>query len=555
MTALSDLYLLDEGRTLSWLRAMNGGLFQTLGVNLHRPDTWPENPINKILKNEDLWSQFAAMDSINGTSVLRAQVICQQAMWHHGAYGKGPEGDGKAKTLRKLWYAGHKDAIQHISRRLGVWRNGDRMNDTSANGALSQVYSGFVDTRLVTYLDMYVSDGSRSFQVFPRYDRLPSPLRNILVCIEKDAAYEDCVLIAKGIGAAAAVSGGGKMGRAGTEKMVRQAFTNNPNGPTPGDQVTTENPLYIVTISDWDYDGEAVIAPTFGNQISRYVDESLINSVRVGIRPAQVEALGYRPEDKFYQVKFDTNSAYTSWCRTHALFAANGDVYRNLIDLWDRDPYAYDNAHPAFMTEEQRLPPDQYDHKALKAIFQNLPPMGFELDALKRVEYATIMVEGLLQMIPWDTLLEALSKKAWSNDHDVTEMLVKDILDDNEDYSELDKHIGDLRDQFEELIAGLEERESEFRNDIWQQVYELVKQYNEDDRIKGDDPEPTEEEFAGHLRQTQIWEHWQPYKKADRDKCHEDVVKEEEEEALQELKGLSLEFDKVSFSSDSDDDS
>jgi len=538
------LYQLDNGWALKTLNAMNGDLFNSLNADLWRPENWTENPINRILKDEALWERLAVMDGVSGVALVRAQVICQQLMWNFGRAGQGPEGDGLPKTLRKLWYAGHKEALQRISAKLGVWRSGEQMNDVSANACQSTVYGEFVDTKLITYLDMFVKDGSRQFEVFSIYNRLPHPLSNIVFCIEKDAAYEDCVRIAKALGAAVALSGGGKMGKAGTENMVRQALSSYYKTETPGDLVTEDNPCYVLVISDWDYDGERVIAPTFVEQMRRYIPDHLMNWVRVGIKPAQVEGLGYNLADKAYQVKYHVNSAYTAWCRDNAIFDINGEVYQG-EDEFER-----------VVTHAKYLSPtlgyalrDNGDlkHDILKAVFEQCPPLGFELDALKRVEYATLIVEGLLTMISWEDLIGALSKKAWSNTDSVVSDLAQDIFRENEDYQELDTHINELRQRFEELLENLEQTKTDFEQRVRDKLEPVVEEWNEDGRITEDDPEPSEEEMAKHLRQVNAWEHWQPFNAYTRNAAHKRVVEDEEEYTIQSLKEESVNFTKVSF--------
>lgn len=125
-----DLYQLDRGWTLDMLKTMNGDMFNALGVDLNWPQGWDANPVNRIVRDDELWSTLnQRVVGVSGVALVRAQVICQQMMWQ----GRGPEGDKLPKTLRKLWYAGHKEALQHISRRLDIWRAGEQMNDVAAN--------------------------------------------------------------------------------------------------------------------------------------------------------------------------------------------------------------------------------------------------------------------------------------------------------------------------------------------------------------------------------------------------------------------------------------
>ena len=536
---MQKLYRLDDEWTRELLWHMNGDMFSNMRVDLDWPHEWPSNPINEILRDEQLWNHACQFPGINGTSLARAQSICQQLMWQ----GKGPEDDQLPKTLRKLWYAGHKESFQRISERLKVWRKNGKMDDTQANATLSKVYGEFVDTGLVTYLDLYVKDGSRTFQVWPEYERLPAPLGNILFAIEKDAAYEDVSLMARALGAAVAMSGGGKMGKAGTENMVRAAFSTRWDTETPGDLVTADNPLYVLVISDWDYDGEAVIAKTFVDQIERYIDKHLIQWVRVGIEPRQVTAMGYTPDDKAYRVKNDVNGAYSEWCQRNGLFNVNGHWVQGMDHI---EPYQIDRVLPSFLTQEEREQAiERPTHKDLVAIFKELSPWGYELDALKRVEYATLVIDGLLEMIPWDTLIDTLSRKAWSNNDTVTQDLVRDILKDNPEYSALAEHLEELKEWFAAKVQELEDKAEEFESDLYKELFTLVEQHDEDDRIKDNDPYTDVDQLVRHMRRKDIWNYWQPFSRYTRNAAHQHLVEVEHPDKLDELRQRECPFERV----------
>lgn len=572
MVSVSDLYRLDGGKTLKDLTAMRdllGGSFDP-----QYPYGWTDNPITRIVKDEYLWVEYTQRCSrISGSSVLFSQVICQQLLWHHGSEGKGPEGDGLSKSLRKHWYLGHKDTIQHISERLGVWRKADgSMNDASANGCMNGVYQKMVvNTRLVTYLDLFVEDDDRKFNVVPSYQRLPAPLDNILICVEKNAARKDCVLIGTALGVRVILSGKGKMGRAGTERVLRKAFSTHFETDTPGNLVTEESPLYLLTISDWDYDGEAVIAPAFRNQLERYIDPNLIQDVRVGVKPSQIGQMGYDTESKAYMVKNHVNRAYSSWCRNLGVYVYEEQVFTDLDSMWDNVPdWQQDTWLDAMIAsldssknqgkknrrEIEKIHgyiPSDYNvlaeyHAPLVALYEQIAPLGFELDALKRVEYADLIIEGLLQMVDWETFTEALSKKDWADPEVVTEAITQSILNDNEDYCSLSEHVGGIEQQVNELLDGLRRTALGFEEHVREKVAPLVMEWKDDKRISEDDDAPDQEEMSEHLKQLQVWDHWRPYSKEERNAKLQEIVEEEEAEALEELRLEGIEFEMVSLS-------
>lgn len=562
--SMRTLYSLDGGKTKHDLESMQ------LGIDPNYPTDWNENPINRIVKDDALWAAYIERcGQPSGSALLRSQVICQQAIWHHGNRGQGPEGDGLSKTLRKLWYAGHKDAIQHISRRLGIWRDGDQMNDVGANAAMCGIYQEFVvEAGGVTYLDLFAKDGSRQFEQIPDWQSLPEPLSNIVFCIEKDAAYEDCVRIAKALGARAALSGGGKMSRAGTERMVRECLSSYFETPTPGDLVTEDNPLYVLVISDWDYDGEAVIAPTFVNQMERYIDPDLIQWVRVGIRPQQVEVAGYEVSETAYMVKAHVNRAYSQWCREKGVFLYENQVYYNLDTLWGdlpdwqqdswldvmlsaldtregkRDRQVIEKEHGYLPADYQILA--QY-HTPLVALYEHLAPLGYELDAIRRTEYADIIIDGLLEMVDWNVYQEALSKKAWADPQAVIANLQKEVLENNDDYIDLSSHIRELEEWFEDKVAELKSTSENFENFVWATIEPLVERWKDDTRVTEGDRVASRDDMAKHLQKVDAWEHWQPFSRSVRNVKLQEIVKEEESMRLNDLMSQPIPFNKVSL--------
>jgi hypothetical protein len=248
---------------------------------------------------------------------------------------------------------------------------------------------------------------------------------------------------------------------------------------------------------------------------------------------------------KAYQVKYHVNSAYTRWCQENAIFDIHGEAYTG-EDEFDRvvveAKYLSPSLGHALQNNGHVL-----KHDTLKQIFELCPPLGYELDALKRVEYAELIVEGLLTMIPWDTLIDALSRKAWSKVDEVTEDLVRAVLADNADYQDLDQHITDLRAQFEALIADLEGKKGDFESTVRMEIEPLVELWKDDERIAKNDPEPQQESMAAHLRKVDAWDHWQPFNHWDRNGAHGEVVEEEEEETLTELRNRPLSFERVTF--------
>lgn len=592
------LFQLDGGKTKQLLSALYDlHLFDEKYPDPRYPRNWTRNPINEILANDARYQEATRVakdmgleprsngEHLSATFWARAQVICQQVLWHHGNYGseRGPEGDNVAKTLRKLWYAGHKAAFQQISNRTGAWRLSEGViNDKSANQALSVICGEYVDTGKVTYLDLFCEDGSRSFY-YNSYYHLPDPYANILICVEKDAAYADMVSVGKALGAKCVVSGGGKMGKAATEKILRTCFSYYFETNTPGDVVTSGNELYIIVISDWDYDGEQVIAPTFVQQIYRYIPNHLVKWTRVGVRPEHLERFGrdvVADPSVSYEAKNSTNGGYSNWCAEKACYIFDGQLFNGLSEIMSHDEYAfglalenagidqdlvfpqYDNDEAYDLRDEidewywndaQGLHPRlrKLDHKQLVALYEHFIPLGFELDALRRVEYAEIMAEGFAELVDLDDLLDYLSEEEAPNVDSVADELTNHIVRNNASYDEIGRHINDLQAEFDKALEELRGTRQKFRNRVAKAMNQCVQFRAEDERVFEDDPDPTVMDLAERLKErfeeSDHADHWQPYSSYDRDRLLYQITESDKASLVKRLEGLTIRYEQVSL--------
>ena len=577
------LLRLDGGVTELFLRKCDyAGIVPHSVMDL---GAWRENPINRILSDDYRYEQATRVGlempeirskdgQLPAVFWARAQILCQQLLWHHGHYGRepGPEGDSLPKTLRKLWYAGHKAAFQQISNRCGVWRLSDSViNDKAANQALSQVYGDFIDTKEVTYLDAFIEDGSRMFYHNPY--PLPAPYSNLLICVEKDAAYADMVSIGKALGARCVVSGGGKMGKAGTEKMLRECFSHWYEGDV-GNMIDWQNKLRVVVISDWDYDGEVVIAPTFVEQIYRYVNRSNVESVRIGIKPEHLQEFGrdvINDPEVSYRAKNSTNAGYSEWCAEKAVYIYEDELFNGLYEVMDYDEWQFKQAlteagisaetltsmFPEYGSQEDRrlnewvkdwkwdgragLHPKMrfLTHKELVKLYQRFTPLGFELDAIKRVEYAEVVAGAMGDILDWDDLLEALSDKVLPDVWEVAHELARNVLSQNEQYRELGEKINKIRAEAERKVAHMESERRRMANRIHEAIEKRVEAHKDDEEVFEDDPAPTTDDLGislkDHYDEDDYAEHWQPYDKRERESALADLVRENSRASLDRL--------------------
>lgn len=266
------------------------------------------NPITQALKNDpEFVAKYQGLKGFNRKGLSRVATICQMAVFDRQ---DGPERDGKRKALRRHWYSWYKQFAQNLSGQLGEDLQSERWG-LNWNGRQSQIYAEYVDKAGLTYKDLWIEDASRMIEHF--WDKLFSTC-HIVIAVEKDSLFADFKSAAKAIGASAVFSGKGKSSKAATEKMLREVFYWSQDG-----SAFDNDPLIILHISDHDFDGEAVIGPTFATQARRYTNNVL--EARVGIRPRNVTDKGHSLDDKWYQIKL-SNSGYERWAEKKALFLA-----------------------------------------------------------------------------------------------------------------------------------------------------------------------------------------------------------------------------------------
>jgi hypothetical protein len=107
------------------------------------------NPIIEALRNpHDFYARYGGLKGFSKTSVARAAVVCQMAVYDADG---GPEGDGRPKALRRHWYTYFKvDVAQPLSVAYGENLQDSRWGLNWA-GRLSQIYAKLVDSFAVDY--------------------------------------------------------------------------------------------------------------------------------------------------------------------------------------------------------------------------------------------------------------------------------------------------------------------------------------------------------------------------------------------------------------------
>lgn len=473
------------------------------------PDALPSdyNPITKALKESDFVERFKSLPGFYRQSLSRAVVICQMAVFDaHG----GPEGDGEPKALRRHWYHYYKSAFaQPLALQLGDYKlNGQgvkEINDLAWTQRLSVTYGKLVDTGEITYRDLWVEDASR--MMHKEWETLFQGC-HIVIAVEKDSLFSDFVAPAKALGAKTVYSGKGKSSKAAIEKCLREHY----GWTAEYCPFTAEQPLIILHISDYDFDGEAVIGPTFGEQSRRYTGHIL--EARVGIDPVHVTDAGEEWPERWYQVKV-VNKGYRKWAERKALFLAE------CVDCG----YHWPVVGVADFSNCLHIP-----HKC--PVCGGVPvevrvgtdtPHGFEVEALTTREYRGLLVDALLRVLPFEWIVERLRDECQADPYMAAQKVAEEIYEANPSYQA-------LLAEFERL----EEIKAEFENTVRSRFEGLGYPHVADWR--DDDADPTPGQYREHVKGANDWSTpWRPFSQSKRTASLVDWLKDNEGDEIEGL--------------------
>lgn len=458
------------------------------------------NPILESLRAGEFVQLYGELQGFNKSSVARAAIICQMAVYDNE---RGPDGDGEPKALRRSWYGWFKTRFaQQFSAQMGE----AEFKDLNWNGLMSTSYGYLVDNVDVTYENLWVADASRMMKTL--YTTLFSNLQ-VVVAVEKDSLYKDFVTLAENLGARAVVSGKGKMSKAGTEALLRQMGW----GATWSDPFQ-DQPLVVLTITDWDYDGKDVIAPTFATQARRYLQD--VREARIGVTPEQVaDLLDSEIESAdftqhWYNGKIQ-NQAYIDWSEEHALFAARC--------------YQCDHEFVVKGTAGHSCPRCGYELADLiimeRGKVQN-QPMTFEVEALKTRDFAPAMVNALVEVLGMDYIIERLREECTANADRAVREIEEEILAENEQYQA-------LKEQYDAIARAVQSFEGTVREEL----------YNQAEPHEGDwadlEDDPSVKDFQDHVQSEQGYT-WRPFSEELRTRELTGWVREHCAELIRELK-------------------
>lgn len=442
------------------------------------------NPITEALEDHRFVEDFGHLKGFNRTSLSKLATLCQMAVFDQAG---GPEGDNKLKALRRHWYSWYKTKFaQPLSEQLGEDLQSERWG-LNWSARLSQTYSYFVDSWGVTYQDLWVDDASRMMQSIHKtlFEGC-----HIIIAVEKDSLFSDFVAPAKALGATTVYSGKGKSSKAAIEKVLREHFCWTPNSP----QFDSLYPLIILHITDYDFDGEAVIGPTFAEQARRYTP--FVLEARVGIQPSDVVNLNHDLQHKWYQIKI-SNRGYENWAEDKALFLNDWGLVEQGCVGFDR------TLHTAY---------------------------GLEVEALKTRDYYGLLVEALLTVLPFDYIVEKLRDECVADHAIAANILLNEIINENQSYL-------DLLNEF----SRLEQIKQEFEDQVQGDFLELGAPLIDDWRHLEDDPTPNDYKiYVEHASDYSI--PWNPFNSRLRTDALVIHLKESNETTIQEYKDTEIDF-------------
>lgn len=397
-------------------------------------------------------------------------ILNQMVVWDRS---NGPEGDGLRKALRRHWYRYFKTKVAQPMSPLFDQDPQDPRWGLNWSGRLSEAYADLVDTGHITYHDLWVEDASRMYQVL---EETLGDMITLIICVEKDSLFADFLPLAKAIGARVVISGKGKNSKAATEKMIMEALEETRKSPWKGDyldQFDYDNPIVVLTIADYDKDGEGVIAPTFEQQMLRYIDPQLVTWAHIGITPRIVEDAGYRLDDVIYQIKLSDNS-YREWAADKAMFYVPCPHCGHMF----LSQAAWQNGYEPIGQECPNCHAEHEFEIDVSQIGKKTQAFGLEVEAVQTSEFFAAIAHTVAQIVGWDKIIRRLREKATPDLWSATWTLRRNALEQNPVYT-------DIRQQQEVLRQEMNRMEEEADRIIWDRALDYRQAYVDE----GDDPD------------------------------------------------------------------
>ena len=395
---------------------------------------------------------------------LLTRMACLAHKFIHDEEG-GVDGEGH-EGVRRMWYNFYKIKVAiPVSNILGEDIQDEKWSKRWF-GRLSEAYGHMIDNYGVTYYDMWIVDMSRMMDIALEEDRLFSDMMTVCA-VEKDSLFHGFNIAAKAAGVAATISGKGKASKAATELMLRRVHENST-------EITEDEEMLYVTVSDYDYDGHTVIAPTFANQAERY---QRAETRHVGVYPHMVKDWN----DKAYQVK-DSNKATREWGDEYGIRGLECTSCGKQVLGIGINSKCKDCGAP-------RQP------------IKNYPTLGFEVESVPSRSYFAPMAKAIIEEVGWDIIIDKLRTETKADPEDAALSIASNIAFDNPHYRAL-----------HEERKKLTERMQRLSNAIIEDAERWVEWENDDHRWYDVGAEPDESDYVNHVaRATYGTGVWRPF--------------------------------------------
>ena len=470
------------------------------------------NPVTRAIESPDFVERFNHIKGFNRTQLSRLATICQMEIYDQQ---NGPEMDGRETSLREQWYRWYKVKFaQPLAIQLGDKMELNEMGIMDIDGRawfgrMSQTYGWIVQNLDVTYKQMWVEDSSRKMNRF--YTELFRNA-NVIVALEKDGMVKRFTAMSKALGAKSIYSGKGKSSRAAIELLLRNHF----GWSERYNPFSAENPLVVIHISDYDYDGEVVIGPTFAKQIRRYTPHVL--EARVGIKPAQVIDAGYEWADTWYLVKIKNNSGYINWTNEKGLFWAR------CAECGHKWPVLSSGQHdcPQCPAQSENI-----------ELGNGTMAYGFEVEAMYTKDYKRLLVNAYLSVVPFSYVVGKLRDECQANSSTAAERIRADILKKNKSYQVLLEKLKEF--------DKMNEAKDEFEQRVLDELCDLGEPLIDDWR--DDDDDPTPEDYERHVEEAQDYTGpWRPFSPEDRTQALAKHLRKKEADLIADFQNESLDW-------------
>lgn len=514
---------------MDWSRHLDAfgiALLERLGESPYYLPT-DYNPVTRALREEEdvFMEKYGDMKGFNRIALARVAVVCQMVVYDDC---RGPERDGELQSLRRHWYAYFKGMFaQPVARIFGDFTVNEygvtEYNDLAWTQRLSQVYAGFVNSGTVTYKDLWIEDASRMMESF--YNTLFAGC-NVVMCVEKDSLMKSFMKAAASLGAKGLYSGKGKPSFAATERMLTDVF--GWRGPSGWQNpFSAESPLYVLTLTDHDKDGEDTIAGSFANQARRYTP--YVIEARIGIKPHQVVDVGQDASDNAYAVKV-TDRGYVRWATRRALFMATcvgcgnqWGVIGCYDDEGDLDPY--------WVPSQPHTCPVCSNVAAVIEVGPDTP-LGYEVEALQMIDYRRLMVDALLSVLPFETIVEKLRDECKADTYNAAETMLTEVCAESEAYQQILKEMA--------YYDALRQAKEDFEDEVRDYFKQIGDEHDEDWHDEEDDPEI--EDYKVHVEVASGYV-WRPFDKQVRTDKLEEWLRKEYTDDIQDFVEQKIEVE------------